>query len=60
MDHLLSMEIFYRKNNRMKPSGLAHLCEKVSIKKLRTILLGFERSFSQIIEPFNWFSDFVL
>ena len=35
----------------MKPSGLAHLCEKVSIKKLRTILLGFERSFSQIIEP---------
>ena len=36
----------------MKPSGVAHLCEKVSTKKLRTILLGFERSFSQIIEPF--------
>ena len=36
----------------MKLSGFAHLCEKVSTKKLRTILLGFERLFSQIIEPF--------
>ena len=51
MDHLLSMEIYIVENNRMKPSGLAHLIVKrFRIESTRIdVLLGFERLFSQIL-----------